>query len=64
MPKGSKLIRPVRIHMVVGEPIWPDWSLENGRPPRRVVHALTEKVHKELQQLFDQADAKVGIGRN
>jgi hypothetical protein len=27
------------------------------------VHALTEQVHKELQQLFDRADARVGIVR-
>jgi 1-acyl-sn-glycerol-3-phosphate acyltransferase len=63
MPVGSKLIRPVHIHIVVGEPIWPEWSLDAGRPPRRVVHALTEQVHKELQQLFDRADARVGIVR-
>jgi 1-acyl-sn-glycerol-3-phosphate acyltransferase len=63
MPKGAKVMRPFRIHIVVGEPIWPEWSLEDGRPPRRVVHALSEQVHKELQDLFDRADARVGIRR-
>jgi hypothetical protein len=57
------MIRPVHVHLVVGEPIYPEWSLADGRPPRRVVHALSEQMHKELQQLFDRADARVGITR-
>ena len=63
MPKGARMIRPVRIHIVVGEPIWADWSVDQGRPPRRVVHALTERVHTELQEVFDRADARAGARR-
>jgi 1-acyl-sn-glycerol-3-phosphate acyltransferase len=61
MPKGAKFIRPVRVHLIVGTPLAPDWSLEQGRPPRRVVHQLSEQLRTELQQLFDEADAAVGI---
>jgi len=64
MPKGARMIRPVRVHLLIGKPISPDWSAEQGRPPRSVVHALTERVRGELQELFDQADARVGIGRD
>jgi 1-acyl-sn-glycerol-3-phosphate acyltransferase len=64
MPKGARMIHPVRIHLVVGEPIYPDWSLDKGRPPRRVVHTLSEQVHTALQDVFDRAEARVGGNRN
>jgi 1-acyl-sn-glycerol-3-phosphate acyltransferase len=63
LPKGARVIRPVRIHLIVGEPIVADWTPEQGRPPRRVVHTLSEQVRSTLQELFDRADARVGIER-
>jgi 1-acyl-sn-glycerol-3-phosphate acyltransferase len=63
MPKGARFIRPVRVHLVVGKPVEPNWSPEQGRPPRRVVHELSEQVRTDLQALFDEADARVGISR-
>lgn len=62
MPKGSKLIRPKKIVLVVGEPIAP--PAFEGRVPRRVVGELTERLHTSLQQLFDEADAKAGVRRS
>jgi len=58
MPKGSKLLRPKKIVLIVGEPIVPP-KIE-GRVPRRVVNELTEQLHTSLQQLFDEADVKAG----
>jgi 1-acyl-sn-glycerol-3-phosphate acyltransferase len=58
MPKGSKLIRPKKIVIVVGAPITPPQP--EGRVPRRVVGELTERLHASLQQLFDEADVKAG----
>jgi 1-acyl-sn-glycerol-3-phosphate acyltransferase len=58
MPKGSKLIRPKKIVMIVGPPINP--PRVDGRVPRRVVGELTRQLHVSLQQLFDEADIKAG----
>ena len=58
MRKGSKLIRPKKIVLVVGEPLVP--PPVEGRVPRRVVSELTQRLHETLQQLFDEADAKAG----
>jgi 1-acyl-sn-glycerol-3-phosphate acyltransferase len=57
MPKGARLFRPVHIHLVVGKPLVPAWDRAQGRPPRRVVHALSEQVQSELQRLYDEAEA-------
>jgi 1-acyl-sn-glycerol-3-phosphate acyltransferase len=58
MPKGSKLIRPKKIVIIIGEPIVPPPS--EGRVPRRVVGELSDRLHSTLQQLFDEADTKAG----
>ena len=53
MPGGSMLIRPVRVVMVVGEPIRPPEV--DGRIPRRMVDELTERLRVGLQGCFDEA---------
>jgi 1-acyl-sn-glycerol-3-phosphate acyltransferase len=58
MPKGSKLIRPVKVHVVVGRPLTPPAT--DGRVPRAAIHALTKDLSAELQRLFDQARARSG----
>lgn len=59
MPKGSKLIRPKKVTMVIGRPIHPPVS-DTGRVPRRVVRELTEQLRDELQVLFDDARRRAG----
>ena len=58
MPGGSMLIRPVRVVMVVGEPIRPPEV--DGRIPRRMVDELTERLRVGLQGCFDEAQRLVG----
>lgn len=58
MPKGSKMIRPVKVTLVIGEPIDPPVAPEGGRLPRSAVHQLTEQLHTEVQRLFDAAQAR------
>lgn len=58
MPKGAKMVRPVKVHMIVGEPIHPPGP--PGRATRRAVHELTERLRQELQVLFDRARVKAG----
>ena len=58
MPGGSMLIRPVRVVMVVGEPIRPPEV--DGRIPRRMVDELTERLRVGLQGCFDEAQLLAG----
>jgi 1-acyl-sn-glycerol-3-phosphate acyltransferase len=55
MPLGAKWVRPTRVSLVIGKPIWPPPRSEAGRVPRRVVTELTERLRAELQSAFDQA---------
>lgn len=58
MPKGSKLPRRVKVHIVVGEPMAPPATPEGRhRPSRRAVHQFTLELQTEVQRLFDQAEA-------
>jgi 1-acyl-sn-glycerol-3-phosphate acyltransferase len=55
MPKGSKRVRPVKVVMVVGEPIPAPPRSERSRVSRRAVAELTEELAVRLQAVFDQA---------
>jgi 1-acyl-sn-glycerol-3-phosphate acyltransferase len=62
MPRGSRMIRPVKIRIVVGSPIEPP-SREPGnglRGSRRQVRELTEELRGRLQDLFDRAQEAAG----
>ena len=63
MPKGAKGIRPVKISIVIGEPIPPPAPTETGRVGRKGVRALTEQLQQRLQALFDEAQAEVARRR-
>ena len=60
MPKGSKWVRPVKVHVVVGEALSAPERSARGRVPRHQVHALTEQLRLELQRLYDEAQARAG----
>jgi hypothetical protein len=51
-------IRPIRVVMVVGEPIRP--PVVEGRIPRRVIDELTERLRVSLQECFDEAQRLAG----
>jgi 1-acyl-sn-glycerol-3-phosphate acyltransferase len=61
MPRGSKLLRPVKIALVVGKPILPERRDEGARVPRRAVSELTASLKDELQRLFDDAQRDAGV---
>lgn len=60
MPKGSKRILPVKVAIVIGEPIPPPPRPESGKVTRRSVAELSEKLHSTLQDLFDESLAAAG----
>ena len=58
MPKGARFIRPRKVAVVVGEPMWA--KSDGGRVPRPAIHELTAQLHEELQRLFDRAQIRAG----
>jgi 1-acyl-sn-glycerol-3-phosphate acyltransferase len=60
MPKGARFLHPVKVAIVVGQPMEPPSPAAGGRVPRRQVAERTEALHAELQRLFDQALAVAG----
>lgn len=60
MPIGARVMRPTRVHIVVGRPITAPAPSEGGRAPRRAVRELNERLHDEIQRLFDEAQLKAG----
>jgi 1-acyl-sn-glycerol-3-phosphate acyltransferase len=59
MPKGSKMIWPRKVHMIIGPPMQPAPS-ENGRAPRKAVGEMSDLLHQRLQVLFDAAQIRAG----
>lgn len=60
MPKGSKRILPVKVVIIIGEPIPAPERPESGRVSRRAVAETSERLHTCLQGLFDEALAAAG----
>ena len=60
MPKGARFFRPVKVCVVVGEPLVPDAPEPGRSAPRRVVKELTERLAAELQIAFDEARVRAG----
>lgn len=60
MSKGAKLLRPSKLVLIVGDPMPPPARTEQGRMPRSAVSALTQRLHGELQELFDEAQRLAG----
>lgn len=59
MAKGSKLVRPVRVHLEIGPPIMPPVAIDGRRVSRDLMHQVTDELQAELQRLFDIAQEKV-----
>lgn len=60
MPKGSKMIWPRKVTIVVGPPIVPEAREEGARVPRRAVGELTAALKDDVQSLFDEAQRLAG----
>ncbi|MGD9793022.1 MAG: lysophospholipid acyltransferase family protein [Acidimicrobiia bacterium] len=59
MKKGSKMIRPVKVHVVIGPLITTADKLpDSGRVPRPVLTTISGELHDTLQELFDRAQIK------
>lgn len=57
MGKGHKFIKPYKVVIVIGEPIYPP-AQENGRVKRSKVVEFSELIQTELQKTYDEAEAR------
>jgi len=60
MPKGKKYILPVKMVVVIGEPISPPPKKESGRVSRNGVREMTVTLGERIQDLFDEAQLRAG----
>jgi 1-acyl-sn-glycerol-3-phosphate acyltransferase len=60
MPRGARFLRPVKVCVVVGEPIIPQVPEPGRSPSRRAVKELTARLAAELQVVFDEARLRAG----
>ena len=59
MPKGARFVFPRKVRVVVGEPLYPE-TPGGGRVSRVELSRQSERLHAELQRLFDLAMIDVG----
>jgi 1-acyl-sn-glycerol-3-phosphate acyltransferase len=59
MTKGSKMIHPHKVVVIIGEPLQPEPTV-NNRVPREAVDRMSEELHARLQELFDAAQVQAG----
>ncbi len=54
MPIGAKWIRPRRVVVLIGEPLYPDVPTQ-GRVPRESIAEISDQLRESLQDLYDRA---------
>lgn len=54
MPRGAKFVFPRKVHVIIGEPFLVETN-DNGRASREQLTAATERLHDEIQTLYDRA---------
>ena len=60
MPKGSKIPKPIRIDLVVGEPVPPPARGAGGRVSRSKLRETTEALRGAIQAVYDRARTPAG----
>jgi 1-acyl-sn-glycerol-3-phosphate acyltransferase len=60
MTKGSKMIYPRKVWVIIGAPMTVAGVAEGERVPRAAIKELTDRLHARLQELFDEAQRRVG----
>ncbi len=58
-PKGAKFLKPTKMAIIVGQPIYPERPADGGRVKRSEVKRITAHLHATLQTLFNEAQASI-----
>ena len=61
MPKGARFLHPNKVHVIVGAPIESPPPADSGRVSRSIIRRHSDELHATLQQLFDDAQQRVGL---
>jgi 1-acyl-sn-glycerol-3-phosphate acyltransferase len=61
MPKGARYIKPTKVTLVIGEPIYPPERAEGERVKRSAVRGMSDQLRETLQELFDEAQIRAGV---
>lgn len=56
MPRGAKFVFPRKVVVVIGEPVLVETN-EKGRATREHLAAATQRLHADIQRLYDEAKA-------
>lgn len=59
-PRGGWFIRPTKVALVVGAPMYPPVPENGKRVKRSAVKAFNGRLHDRLQELFDEAQGRAG----
>jgi 1-acyl-sn-glycerol-3-phosphate acyltransferase len=54
MPRKAKFVYPRKVHVIIGEPFLVETN-DKGRASREQLTAATERLHTEIQALYDRA---------
>lgn len=60
MAKGARYIRPTKVALIVGKPIHPPVRADGERVKRSTIRNLSDQLRDRLQELFDEAQIRVG----
>jgi 1-acyl-sn-glycerol-3-phosphate acyltransferase len=59
MPRGAKVPRPAKVHVVIGERVAAPVSEDGARVPRRLIAATTDALRTALQAAYDEATGRL-----
>jgi 1-acyl-sn-glycerol-3-phosphate acyltransferase len=59
MPRGARVPRPAKVHVVIGEQIPAPTGVAGQRVPRRLIAATTESLRTALQAAYDEAAGRL-----
>lgn len=61
MPKGRNYARPLKIILLVGDPLYPPVREPGERVKRSAISGMSDALSDQLQELYDKAQIQAGV---